>query len=78
MQNYPENIPKTSNVDEENHEKAMKKLEKSNVFHDPQAFHWPSDHIGERSSERVRAAKRAARFIACHRDDVHVFFFIFF
>eukprot|EP00913_Durusdinium_trenchii_P009850 g9247.t1 len=30
-----------------------------------QAFHWPSEQIGERSGERVRAGKRAAKFIAC-------------
>eukprot|EP00434_Breviolum_minutum_P000007 symbB.v1.2.000005.t1/scaffold5.1/size591573/5 len=28
-------------------------------------FHWPPEQIGERSSERVRAGKRAAKFIAC-------------
>eukprot|EP00435_Cladocopium_sp_Y103_P040485 s2070_g11.t1 len=28
-------------------------------------FQWPPEQIGERSSERVRAGKRAAKFIAC-------------
>ena len=28
-------------------------------------FQWPPEQIGERNSERVRAGKRAAKFIAC-------------